>query len=142
MTKRQKEELDSKITAFLKDKRKSKSGGWAEVTDSDIADLSDIINDIIGLKFERDCDGDLPVEYCLVDRNKYYNIPYVYVPYERDGDTVNGNFERYFESTRLNWEIANSAFNQALRLQDFLKRAATGVYGSPKAKDLPAPGDV
>lgn len=142
MTKNQKKLLDTKIDKFISMRRKSKTGGWAEVTDCDIDDLSEIINDLLELKFERDCDNDLPVEFCLVDRNKHYSIPYVYVPYERMGDVIDGNFERYFDSTRLNWEIASTAFNQALKLQDFLKRSAAGFYGSPKAKELPSPKDV
>ena len=59
--------LQNRIESFLSEKRKS-SGGWAEITDGDVAALSVIIDQLIKLKCEPDPDGDYPINFALVNR--------------------------------------------------------------------------
>jgi hypothetical protein len=66
------EELNKLIETFLYEKRFS-DGSWAEVKPEDISVLHKIIQSLLELKFQRDADGDLPIEWALVDRTREYN---------------------------------------------------------------------
>lgn len=72
--------LKSEIDQFLSE-IKTSNGGLAEVAASDISDLARILNKLIALKYERDSDGDLPVEFRLVDRTRFERSFSVLVPY-------------------------------------------------------------
>ena len=63
------------ITTFLAEERKSE-GSWAPVTDEDMDGLHDIIERLIELKFEEDCDGDHPVEWKLINRTTHHRMHY------------------------------------------------------------------
>ena len=65
-----KEGLFSKLEDFLKT-RKTSDGGYADVADDEMSQLVDIVRDVLELKYERDPDGDMPVEFQLVDRTRY-----------------------------------------------------------------------
>ena len=78
------QELTDQIDKFLNEKRQS-NGGWAEVKDGDLSQLSGIIDELITAKFEEDPDGDLPVNYRLCDRNKVRFISRCTVPYDTEG---------------------------------------------------------
>jgi len=68
-------ELLEQISRFLVDSRKS-DGGYAEVTTEDMQQLQDIFYKICELKFQKDADGDLPINFQVVDRNKkHFLIP-------------------------------------------------------------------
>ncbi len=75
-----KKSLFSKMEKFLAERRHS-SGGYAEVRIKDMTDLDKIIHELIELKFERDPDGDLPVEFKLVDRTRFEPMHFAVVPY-------------------------------------------------------------
>lgn len=113
--------LAKQIDAFLEVRRKS-TGGWAEVTDEDMAQLSGVIEALIEAKFETDPDGDLPVEFGLTNRNTEMRSHFVSVPYEHKGE-----FDKHFSRTELNFDIACSAFAQARRMADYHKREAQKV---------------
>ena len=69
--------LKNKIDLFLKDRRKSLNGGWAEITKDDVALLDDIITTLIKAKCEDDADGD------------YATDPYfLHMKYERDLEDI------------------------------------------------------
>lgn len=72
--------MEDLLEQFLKERRISK-GGWAEVTDEDKTLLSSLLRELLLLKFELDPDGDLPVEYVLVDRTERQSLHYRSVPY-------------------------------------------------------------
>lgn len=110
--------LAKQIDDFLKVRRKS-TGGWAEVTDEDMEQLSGVIGALIEAKFETDPDGDLPVEFGLTNRHTEMRSHFVSVPYEHKGD-----FDKYYSRTELNFDIACSAFAQARRMADYHKREA------------------
>ena len=79
--------LMTKIDNFIKDKRKS-NGGYAEVKEQDIKELNNIIEELINSKFEKDPDGDTPIDWKIIDRNKYENSYVLEVPYshkDKDG---------------------------------------------------------
>lgn len=73
-------DIHEKINKFLSEKKES-YGGWAEVEDSDIVALKEIIHDLIDEKCSPDPDGDRPIEFILVNRRKEQSICFEPVPY-------------------------------------------------------------
>lgn len=73
--------LAKKIDAFLAEKRKSEGGGWAEIKPDDVDALYDIVLDLITAKCEFDADGDLPIEFTLVNRLVTHSLNFRPVPY-------------------------------------------------------------
>ena len=58
--------LMDELCLFLKDRRESPpGGGYAPVTDGDMAGLGRIIELLISLKWDEDADGDPPVGFAL-----------------------------------------------------------------------------
>lgn len=66
------DEVVKLITDWAIDQKVSK-GGYAPVELQEIHDLNYIILKLLELKYERDPDGDLPVDFELVDRTRHYN---------------------------------------------------------------------
>jgi hypothetical protein len=62
--------LNRRIEAFLKNKKES-NGGYAPVEPKEVEDLYAIVHALIGLKYETDPDGDLPIHVILTDRTRY-----------------------------------------------------------------------
>lgn len=97
-----KKRLENKINKFLKEKRKSDSG-YAPVEKNDISDLNDIINLLLESKFELDCDGDLPVNWEVLDRTKYephtaiIPVPYSHKDKEGHIKAITSNLSYYAE---------------------------------------------
>jgi hypothetical protein len=79
--------------SFLKDRRKSYGGGWAEITDQDIEQLHHIVYQLIEEKCEFDADGHLPIQVILNDRRKCEPLHYQPVPYEHKAITKEGQEE-------------------------------------------------
>src|SRR5688572_17674096 len=101
------------IEGFLKDHRQSDGGGFAEVTEDDMLRLQIIIDRLIEAKFDPDADGDHPVEYTLVDRNKYERLPFIPVPYDHKPRTLEQE-EAMFETVMLNLSIAMGRADNAI----------------------------
>jgi len=87
------DKLFDKIRKFLADHRESEDGGWARVTKEDRGLLHQIVLTLIELKFDRDPDGDLPVEFDLVNRNAGYMPPFQYIPYHTANDDAGSEYE-------------------------------------------------
>lgn len=56
-------------------------GGWAPVTPAEMAELSEILGALLACKYEPDADGDLPVNFHLVDRTRYGRTSFFSIPY-------------------------------------------------------------
>ena len=109
--------LHEKIDNFLKNRRES-YGGWAEITDQDITDLRGIISLLIEEKCERDSDGDLPIEYILINRIKEY-LPYFH-PIQYDDDTSDQLFA-VMEQKYFNLSLAQNDFDNTMRIWNYRK---------------------
>ena len=81
MSRRGRSALDKLIDKFLAERRKS-DGGWAPVTERDLGQLYIIVEKIIGMKWGQDPDGDLPIEWKIIDRTRFERLHYFPVPYE------------------------------------------------------------
>ena len=74
------DDINRLVKQFLKDRRQS-NGGWAEVTDDDMRQLSQIIDLLIEAKSELDPDGDQTIEYILVNRRVERMSPFYPIEY-------------------------------------------------------------
>lgn len=77
------ENLKDMIEGFLAERRES-DGGYAPVTDLDMEQLYTIMDMLLDRKFGEDPDGDLPIEYKLINRNLYFGMHYRPIPYSLD----------------------------------------------------------
>ena len=73
--------LREMIDRFLKDRRQSDCGGWAQIVPADLEQLAEIIHSLIDLKCERDADGDVPIRFRLINRRETRGMIYDPVPY-------------------------------------------------------------
>ena len=74
-------ELVALIEKFLAERTESEDSGYAKVTYEDMKHLSNIVYKVIEAKWGRDADGDLPVNYDLIDRTRYQRLWWTKVPY-------------------------------------------------------------
>lgn len=121
--------LANEIDKFLEKRVESDGRGWAPVSKEDFRTLADIIGKLIEAKWGRDADGDLPVEFDLVNRTTHNRLHYRPMPYY----WVSGNQDTLQEAIRManvNLGLATSevqhVLNQAeLSLQKPAKKSAS-----------------
>jgi len=70
---------------------------FAEVGKTDIRDLYEIIGAIIEAKYDKDVDGDLPVQARLVDRNKARFLSLTTIPYKTKSGKASLPLTKYYE---------------------------------------------
>lgn len=102
--------ITKKLEAFLANKRRSRGGGWADVTEADMVQLQDLIQNIIDAKCGLDADGDQTIEFQLINRNTHRGVQFYPVPYENN-----------VVLTELNFDIATSAYRTARQLERLKK---------------------
>lgn len=110
------EELTQKINDFVSPDKRSESspgGGWAPVQNNDIAELRAIVLLLLEMRYERDADGDLPINVHFLDRTKYENASLSYYRH-LPGD---GNVDEYQRILIANIRSAHSAVESATRRQ-------------------------
>lgn len=78
--------IDTLLDSLLTERRKSDSS-YAPVTDEDWETLCRLFNQILLAKFELDADGDLPIEYTLVNRHTHSRDQYLLIKYPKDAST-------------------------------------------------------
>ena len=71
---------DRFLSWFSKPKVKS-DGGYAKVSDAEFAELADLIHVLIEARWGSDEDGDLPIEFALVNRTTHHRLHFMPVPY-------------------------------------------------------------
>lgn len=123
MSRESRDILLERIHSWLDQERQS-TGGWAEITDDDISELWHIIDELIHLKCQKDPDGDVPIEFTLVDRTKYERMHFHAVPYDREVGTE----QERFDVVRGHWanaSIATNRLDQAMRMYEFYRRQTT-----------------
>jgi len=115
--------LDALIEQFLVNHREcSAGGGWAQITDADLDQLHKIIWKLIELKCDRDADGDLPIQFKIVNRRTHENLAYSAVPH-REGRDENGNeielvpFTEILRILSLNLHIASERLDTEIRCE-------------------------
>jgi len=97
--------LEEAIKKFLSERRESKFGEYAEVTQKDMENLFYVIELLISQKWDSDADGDYPVEVKVVDRHKFARSSYVLVPYLHKCKT-SADIQDYINRVMINVSIA------------------------------------
>jgi hypothetical protein len=97
--------IHERIDKFLVERRRS-TGGWAEVRPEDITALHKILDMLLERKFEKDPDGDLPIEYCIVDRTRFERLSYEATPYHHEAQTTQEK-QDIFATNIFNLEVAH-----------------------------------
>ena len=89
-------------------------GAWPEkISDGKIDALWDDITEVLDKHFDRDSDGDYPVNIHLVDRTEYGPLHYQPVPYDHKDTPI----EQCLELALLNLHIAMEEFNRLTRVK-------------------------
>lgn len=73
--------LEEALELFLSERRESDNGDWSKPTEDDINLLYGIVYELIEQKFEKDCDGDLPLRFHVEDRTRYQSLMYLNIPH-------------------------------------------------------------
>lgn len=94
--------IDCALSDLLSERRESR-GGYAPITRQDMRDFARLIHHVIEAKWERDPDGDLPIEVVIVNRNTHYRMYYQRVPYAHEEDA---DLMLIFRRLRTNVSIA------------------------------------
>jgi hypothetical protein len=113
MSRRGRSALDKLIDKFLAESRKS-DGGWAPVTERDLGQLYIIVEKIIGMKWGQDPDGDLPIEWKIIDRTRFERLHYFPVPYEHKAKDELAL--EHLSTVVTNANIANDELSTTLRV--------------------------
>lgn len=114
--------LQQSIFDFLRERRESKGGGWAQVTTADVEQLQNIIGNLLVLKCELDADGDLPIEVTIVNRRTHQRLQFSPVPYGRllgDG----GDDEKRMHVALRNLREASEEARMAIDIFQSAKRS-------------------
>lgn len=104
--------LLSKIKNYIDNPLPENGSGWPIVEENDIEDLVYIIRDIIDCHFPRDCDGDTPIEFEIIDRTKYEPRFFSPIPYRH---TITDIMD-YIKPLAFNASVATEKFSIALKL--------------------------
>lgn len=121
------EELQKAIDLFLANRRESDSGGYAPVLNRDIELLHHIIEKLVELKFQPDCDNDYPIEWDVIDRNTHHRSHFFPIPYYHQVRDLKGVEKaelqlEYHTAVMTNFNMAQSWLDQYMRgIQDALR---------------------
>lgn len=92
------------LDEFLNNYCKSDGGGYAPFTTEDQATLVELLRKIREVKFEVDSDGDLPLEFKIINRTKSEPMHFFVLPYLHQQDRK-GIIE-YLTLANTNMQIA------------------------------------
>lgn len=115
--------LQDRIEKFIAVKSES-SGGWAPATYDEMWELHGIVMDIVAAKYEKDPDGDLPIEATLVNRCETYALHYDPLPYLHCGDEAPSlkEINEVLRTARMNLGMAQDDVERTLRQLDLYVR--------------------
>lgn len=120
-----KKALQTRIEKFLAVKSESSpGGGWAPVTNREMNQLYAILMDIVAAKYERDADGDLPIEATLVNRCETYGLHYAPLEYLHCGDEAPSlkEINEVLRTARMNLGMAQDDVESTLKQLDWYVR--------------------
>jgi hypothetical protein len=117
------EALLLKVKQFAEGQSATLDGGWPVVTRDDMLKMSNIIQDMIALRFEVDCDGSLPVEYKLIDRTRFEPMHFQPLPYDHEAESED-ELVSILHTAELNLSMATSRFQEQWRMFEYRRRQA------------------
>lgn len=107
------------LEKFYADGKRESDGGFAEVKPNDMGDLHRIFDAIIKAKFEKDPDGDLPIEFEMVDRN-IHERPlawWVRIPYNHKKEIDEKEFNRILDNLNSIVSMASEKIKIMLQIR-------------------------
>lgn len=113
-----KSQLYNKIDEFLAEHRES-VGGWVFVAPKDLEQLDEIINWLLAAKYDLDHDGDLPVEFKLIDRTRFERMYYKPVPYNDGVPPHSEKDDQLIDTLSFNVVMATHAIQQYLSERNY-----------------------
>lgn len=113
VTKRQRTKVDKALDKLLAERRVS-TGGYAPVTDEDLEQLHVLMYAIIEAKWGEDPDGDLPIEYKVVNRQAHERMHYAPIPYKHKINNFEG-IRNWLSLLVMNLDMAQEAVSKAMR---------------------------
>jgi hypothetical protein len=114
------DELDDKLDAFFAERVESKQGGWAEVSYEDQAEIILLFDAILRAKYEADADGDLPIEFKIINRNFCQRMHFCPQPYPRlAGDDIKKIIAQ-LRTANMNLGIAQGEVDRLVGYLDYL----------------------
>lgn len=116
------------VTEFIAVRKESK-GGYAPVETDEVRQLAEIMKSLIELKYEEDPDGDMPIEFRIVDRTRFESHIFDTVPYDswcmkdtfdEDSEDVDKQKKehdlRRLRKLHFNASVANDRLDRSMRL--------------------------
>lgn len=113
--------LNILIDEFLAVRRES-DGGYAPVTEKDLEQLDTIIYKLIGMKWAMDPDGDLPIDFKIIDRTRFEPMHYDPVPYQHKTEDDPLAQRGRLAILMMNAHIALEALDTQMRIEWHKKR--------------------
>jgi hypothetical protein len=114
------ERFDAVLKEFLSERVEAERGGWAPVTQETQGQLSELIHLLILLKWEEDCDGDLPVRYKLWDRTSDMQDTFRQFTIKSDFQK-SGGLIRWLGLLATNVKMAADTFDREVRCLEYRK---------------------
>ena len=112
------ENIHEMIDKFLKEYRTSDGDSWTSVPSGDIQQLHDVVHAIVDAKYDKDLDGDLPIEVHLVDRNVYCPFWFFKTKYPHKIETPE-DLNEEMKLAMSNLKLAQTHMERLLVLLDF-----------------------
>jgi hypothetical protein len=112
--------FDFILKKFLSEKVESDQGSWAPVTPETKGQLDELIHLLILLKWEEDCDGDLPVRYKVWDRTKDMQDSYSQFVVPKEPQNTQ-EFLRWIRLIAVNAKMAVETLNREIDCLEFRK---------------------
>jgi hypothetical protein len=125
--------LQAKIAAFLEKRTPAgDGGGWATVRPEEVEELHAIMAAIVALKYQGDADGDLPINWVLIDRTRFEPLHFAPVPYHHKATTAEER-EEVFDATLFNLQIASDRVYTTLKIRAHRRREEKAKLGKKAA---------
>jgi hypothetical protein len=100
---------------------RSDSGGYASATNEDIKDLYSLLYMLSAAKFETDVDGDLPLQFMIVNRKvEYHPALSGTLTHSREDEDGKISFEEVVENIRNCMLYSNAYLDRAKHLSEVL----------------------
>jgi hypothetical protein len=123
MTKPKKSTLLKRIDAFLAQRKNTDGGGgWAPVDPNEVHELHDIIDLLLGLKYEADSGGSAPIDVILTDRTRYQRPLHFAILYADRATDEMSVHELNMRAATLYSTLAQSAASSSTRHMDAATR--------------------
>lgn len=113
-----------RVKQFVENQSVSLDGGWPVVTEADMKEMNELVQKLIELRFDEDCDGDLPVRFQIIDRTRYEAMHYYPLKHEHQAESME-DFMRIMHMAQMNLSIAHDDFNRLWRILEYRTKEKT-----------------